>query len=305
MNILVTGGAGFIGSHIVDRYIKDGHKVLIVDNLSTGYKNNINPDAIFYKNDICNKKLENIFKKHKIDIINHHAAQVDLRLSLENPELDAKINIEGSLKIFHYAVRYKIKKVILASTGGAIYGEQEYYPADEKHITNPLSPYGIAKLTSEKYLQFFHRHYGLNYICLRYGNVYGPRQLPKADAGVIAVFCNKISKGKQPVINGDGKNTRDYIFVKDVVEANVKALKYKKSISVNIATGKETSINTLFELINNFFGNKVNEKHRKEIKGEQKRSVLDIKLAKKTLQWKPKYDIKEGIKLTCKSFDNK
>lgn len=304
MNILVTGGAGFIGSHIADRYIKEGHKVIIVDNLSTGYSRNINPIAIFYKIDIRSKKLEDIFKKHRIDIINHHAAQVDLRLSLANPQEDAKTNIEGSLNLFQNAIKYKIKKIILASTGGAIYGEQEYFPADEKHKTNPLSPYGIAKLTVEKYLEFYHRYYGINFICLRYSNVYGPRQLPKGEAGVIAVFCKKILKGKQPVINGKGINTRDFIYVGDVVEANLKALSYKKTITLNIGTGKETSINNVFRVINNYFGNKVKEKHSKEIYGEQKRSLLDNRLAKRIFKWKPLYEIKDGIELTCKYFEN-
>lgn len=303
MTILVTGGAGFIGSHIVDRYVKEGHKVIIADNLTTGNKRNINPKAIFYRVDICSKNLENVFRKHKIDVINHHAAQVDLRLSFNYPGEDAKVNIEGSLNIFQLAIKYKVKKVILASSGGAIYGEQEYFPADEKHTTNPLSPYGIAKLTTEKYLQFFHRHFGLEYVCLRYSNVYGPRQIAKGEAGVIAVFCNKISKAEKPIINGSGKNTRDFVFVEDIADANYRALHCNKSISVNIGTGNETSINSIFRLINNYFGNKVKEKHGKEIKDEQKRSVLDNKLALKVLKWKPKYDIKEGIILTCKSFD--
>jgi UDP-glucose 4-epimerase len=304
MNILVTGGAGFIGSHIADRYIKEGHKVIILDNLSTGYSRNINPKAIFYRIDIRSNKLEEIFKKHKIDVINHHAAQVDLRLSHSNPQEDAKINIEGSLNLFQNAIKYKVKKIILASTGGAIYGEQEYFPADEKHKTNPLSPYGIAKLTVEKYLEFYHRHYGINYVCLRYSNVYGPRQLPKGEAGVVAVFCKKISKGEQPIINGKGINTRDFVFVGDVVEANFKALSYNKTITLNIGTGKETSINSIFGIINKYFGNKVKEKHGKEIYGEQKRSLLDNRLAKKIIKWKPIYEIKEGIELTCKYFEN-
>lgn len=304
MNIIVTGGAGFIGSHVVDAYIKEGHKVIIADNLSTGYKNNINPKAIFYKVDIRDKDLEKIFKKHRIDIINHHAAQVDLRVSVADPENDANININGSLHLFRLAVKYKIKKIIFASTGGAIYGEQNYFPADEKHGTNPLSPYGIAKLTGEKYLDFFHRHFGIQYVCLRYGNVYGPRQLPKGQAGVIAVFCRQIIDGQQPVINGKGTNTRDFIYVVDVADANLKALKLKKSATVNIATGIETSVNNIFRYINRYYGNMFNEKHGKEIKGEQKRSVLDNKLAKKLLKWSPEYNFKEGIEETCKYFLN-
>jgi UDP-glucose 4-epimerase len=302
MNILVTGGAGFIASHIVDKYIKEGHKVIIVDNLSTGYKKNINPKAIFYKIDICSNKLEDVFEKHKIHIVNHHAAQIDLRLSFTNPEKDARVNIEGSLKIFHLATKYKVKKIIFASTGGAIYGEQKYFPADEKHNANPLSPYGIAKLTSEKYLEFFHRIYGINYTCLRYSNVYGPRQLPKGEAGVIAVFCRKILNNEQPVINGNGLNTRDFVYVKDVVEANFKALSLKKSETLNIATGIEKNVNNIFRLINRFYGNKGKEKHGKEIKGEQKRSSLDSSLAKKILHWTPKYNIEEGIEETCRYF---
>jgi UDP-glucose 4-epimerase len=302
MNILVTGGAGFIASHIVDKYIKEGHKVIIVDNLSTGYKRNINPKAVFYKIDICSKKLEDVFKKHKIQVINHHAAQVDLRLSFTNPEKDARVNIEGSLNIFRLAVKYNIKKIIFASTGGAIYGEQEYFPADEKHVANPLSPYGIAKLTSEKYLEYYHRFYGISYVCLRYSNVYGPRQLPKGEAGVVAVFCRKIIKCEQPVINGNGLNTRDFIYIYDIVEANFKALTLKKSATINIATGIEKNINKIFGLINNFYGNKVKEKHGKEIKGEQKRSSLDNSLAKKLLRWTPKYNIEKGLEETCRYF---
>ncbi len=302
MNILVTGGAGFIGSHIVDNYIENGHNVIIVDNLSSGYKSNINKKAIFYKLNICNKKLENVFKKHRIDIINHHAAQVDLRYSLSNPREDAKINIEGSLNLFQNAVKYNVKKIIFASTGGAIYGEQVRFPANEKHRTNPISPYGIAKLTVEKYLDYFYKIFGLNYICLRYSNVYGPRQLPKGEAGVVAAFCKKIIKGEQPIINGKGTNTRDFVFVNDVVNANLLALKYQKNVTLNIGTGKETSINDIFRLINNYFGNKIKEKHGNEIPGEQKRSLLDNRLAKLLLKWKPNYNIEEGIEITCKHF---
>ena len=305
MNILVTGGAGFIGSNIVDRYIKEGHKVIVVDNLSTGYLRNINTKAVFYKVDISSNKLEDIFKKHKIEVINHHAAQVDLRYSFDYPVEDARINIEGTLNLLQCAVKYKVKKIIFASSGGAIYGEQEYFPADEKHRINPLSPYGITKYTVENYLDFYRRNFGLNYVCLRYSNVYGPRQLPKGDAGVVAVFCKKLARKEQPVINGNGKNTRDFVFVYDVVDANYKALLYKKPITVNIATGKEISINKIFKLINNYYGNNIKEKHGKAIRGEQKRSSLDNTYASKTFKWKPKYSIEEGIELTCKFFYDK
>lgn len=301
MNIIVTGGAGFIGSHLVDVYIKEGHNVIIIDNLCTGYKDNINPKAIFYNADIRDN-LDKIFKKHKIDVISHHAAQVDLRLSLDNPENDASININGSLNIFQHAVKHNVKKVIFASSGGAIYGEQKYFPADELHITNPLSPYGIAKMTAEKYLDYYHRNYDLQYVCLRYGNVYGPRQLPKGQAGVISVFCNQILNGIQPVINGRGTNTRDFVYVEDVAKANLRALYYKKTATFNIGTGKETTVNQIFQYINSFFGNRFEEKHGNEIKSEQKRSVLDIGLAKRFLKWSPKYDFIDGIEKTCLYF---
>lgn len=304
MNILVTGGAGFIGSNIADRYIKEGHKVIIADNLSTGYLRNINAKAIFYKTDISGSKLEDIFKKHRIDVINHHAAQVDLRYSFDFPVEDAKINIEGALNILQLAIKYKVKKVIFASSGGAIYGEQEYFPANENHTKNPLSPYGITKLAVENYLGYYKKNYGLNYVCLRYSNVYGPRQLPKGDAGVVAVFCKKIIRKQQPVINGSGENTRDFVFIDDVVNANYKALFHKKSLTVNIGTGVETEINKIFRIINKYYGNKVKEKHGKPVKGEQKRSVLDNKLAAKTLKWKPKFTIDEGLGLTCRFFEH-
>ncbi|MBI5402307.1 MAG: SDR family NAD(P)-dependent oxidoreductase [Ignavibacteriae bacterium] len=304
MNILVTGGAGFIGSNIADRYIKEGHKVIIADNLSTGYLRNINTKAVFYKTDISGSKLEDIFKKHRIDVINHHAAQVDLRFSFDFPVEDAKINIEGTINLLQLAVKYKVKKIIFASSGGAIYGEQDYFPAGENHPKNPLSPYGITKLAVENYLGFYHRNYGLNYVCLRYSNVYGPRQLPKGDAGVVAVFCKKIIRKQQPLINGSGKNTRDFVFIEDVVNANYKALNCKKSLVVNIGTGVETQIIKVFRLINKYFGNKVKEKHGKPVKGEQKRSLLDNTLAVKSLKWKPKISIEEGLALTCRYFEH-
>ncbi|MBN1634479.1 MAG: NAD-dependent epimerase/dehydratase family protein [Ignavibacteria bacterium] len=295
MNILITGGAGFIASHIADANIRRRNKVFILDNLSSGDKGNINPRAKFYKKDIYKDNLEKIFRDNKIDVINHHAAQIDLRKSQTEPIFDARINIEGSLNLLKLAVKYKVRKVVFASSGGAVYGEQEYFPADEKHKTEPLSPYGISKLTVEKYLEFFRSYYGIKYVCLRYSNVFGPRQSMKGEAGVVSVFYKKILAGKNPVINGDGNQTRDYVFVDDVVKANLLAQSYRGSGIFNICTGRETSVNQLFRLINKNLNNRAEEVHGSGIYGEQVRSVLSNKLAGKKLLWKPETGIKAGI----------
>jgi len=234
MKILVTGGAGFIGSHVVDAYLELGHEVVVVDNLSSGSIENLNPKAKFYEMDIRDSDIEDLFKNEKPDVVNHHAAQMDVRKSVEDPIYDADVNIIGSLNLLQNCIKYGVKKFIFASTGGAIYGEQDYFPADEEHPTRPLSPYGVAKLTVEKYLYFYKEVHGLNYVVLRYANIYGPRQNPHGEAGVVAIFTSKMLKGEQPVINGDGFQTRDYTFVGDVVRANVLALSYEKSDVFNI-----------------------------------------------------------------------
>jgi UDP-glucose 4-epimerase len=304
MNILVTGGAGFIGSHIVDAYIKLGHNVIIADNMSTGVKNYINPAAKFYKIDICDEGISDLFKENSIDVINHHAAQIDLRKSVDDPKFDIKVNISGSVNLLQNAVANNIKKFIFASTGGAIYGEHDYFPADENHPTRPFAPYGINKLSVEKYLYYYNHVYGLNYTVLRYANVYGPRQNPHGECGVIAIFTDKILKGSEPLINGDGKQTRDYVFVKDVVKANVLALDDKKSTIYNIGTSHETDVNYIFEKINTFAETGFTEKHGPAKLGEQRRSVLSYEKIKKDLGWNPDVDIETGLKETTEYFKN-
>src|SRR4030067_654229 len=249
MNILITGGAGFIGSNAADRFIREGHQVIVVDNLTTGKLKNLNPKAKFYKIDIKNREgLEGIFKENKIDIINHHAAQMDVRKSVDDPIYDADVNILGSLNLLQLAVKHKIKKFIFASTGGAVYGEQDYFPADEKHPQNPLSPYGISKLSLEKYLYFYKITYNLDYTILRYANVYGPRQDPHGEAGVVAIFIQKMLNKEQPIINGNGEQTRDFVYVGDVVEANILAMENNPELDsgtdniFNIGTSIETSV---------------------------------------------------------------
>jgi UDP-glucose 4-epimerase len=305
MNILVTGGAGFIASNITDAFIAEGHAVVIVDNLSSGRRENINPNAVFYEMDIQSPEVETIFKNHAIDVVCHHAAQMDVRKSVADPKFDASVNILGMLNIMEHAVKYKVKKVIFASTGGAIYGEQDYFPADEKHPNQPLSPYGITKLCTEKYLFFYKAVYGLEHVILRYANIYGPRQSPHGEAGVVAIFTNKMLKGEQPVINGDGKQTRDYVFVGDVVRANVKALYHPHSDIFNIGTSIETDVNQLFNYIRVLIGAKCDEVHAPAKAGEQMRSVITARKAKDILGWEPTVSIEEGLRKTVEFFKSK
>lgn len=225
MNILVTGGAGFIASHIVDAYIEAGHDVTVVDNLSTGVESNVNPRAELHRVDVRDREaIDAIFDRKRFDLVNHHAAQLDVRVSVRDPQLDAMQNVIGSLNLFEAARRTGVRKLVFASTGGAIYGEQEYFPADENHPTNPISPYGVTKLTVEKYLHYYRAVHGIDHLIYRYTNVYGPRQNPHGEAGVIAIFCDRMFRGENPAINGDGEQTRDYVYVGDLVRAHMLGL---------------------------------------------------------------------------------
>jgi len=294
MKILVTGGAGFIASHVTDAYIQQGHEVFIVDNLSTGIKENVNPKARFFEMDIQDSQIFDLCEKEKFDAINHHAAQMDIRLSVKDPTFDARNNILGTINLLEAAVRTGVKKFIFISSGGAIYGEQDYFPADEEHPTRPLSPYGIAKLTGETY--------NLNFVILRYANIYGPRQSPNGEAGVIAIFSNKLLSGNQPIINGDGKQTRDYVYVADVVNANVKALTFENNDYFNIGTGLETDVNVLFHKLNHLTNVNAAENHCIAKQGEQLRSVLNSQKAKELLDWEPQVQLEEGLKKTVEFF---
>jgi UDP-glucose 4-epimerase len=304
MKILVTGGAGFIGSHIVDRLIEENHKVVVVDNLSTGNRDNLNKKAEFLKKNICDKKLADVFKKEKFDYVFHLAAQIDVRKSVENPQKSATDNILGSLNILESCKEYKIKKIIFASTGGAIYGDADIIPTPESYLENPLSPYGIEKLSVDKYLNYYYKVFKLPYISLRLGNVYGPRQNSKGEAGVVAIFIDKMMRGESPVINGAGRNTRDFVYVEDVVEANILAMKSKKTGVYNIGTGKETNINTIFRNLKKLLNSDYKEIHGEAKQGEQKKSCLDNRKAKKDLSWKPKIKIEEGLQKTAGWFKN-
>ncbi len=302
MKILVTGGAGFIGSHVADAYIEKGHEVVIIDNLSMGQMQNINPRARFIKLDIQDSEIEELFKKEHFDVVNHHAAQMDVRLSVADPIYDANNNIIGVINLLKASIENGVKKFIFISSGGAIYGEQNYFPANEEHPTRPLSPYGITKLTGEKYIYFFHHVYNLKFVILRYANVYGPRQNPKGEAGVIAIFTSRMLTGGQPVINGDGLQTRDYVFVGDVVDANLKALDFTSDDYFNIGTGIETNVNELFHQLNHLTSANVKEIHAPAQPGEQLRSVLNIEKAKKLLKWSPQIALTEGLAQTVDFF---
>ncbi len=303
MKILITGGAGFIGSHVGDLLIENNYEVAIVDNLSTGKLENINPKAVFYKCDIRDSEIFKIIETVKPQIIIHKAAQLSVRNSVEDPVNDANINIIGGLNVLEACRKLKVEKVIFASSGGVVYGEQQYFPADENHPTKPISPYGVAKLTFEKYLYYYNYTFGLKYTALRYANIYGPRQDPYGEAGVVAIFSKKLLSNEQPVINGDGKQTRDYVFVKDVAAANLAAVRSDFTGEVNIGTGVETDVNRLFDIMKNAAGQKdLKEVHAPAKEGEQIRSVLSYKKAKEILGWEPKMELKMGLAQTYDWF---
>jgi len=305
MKILVTGGAGFIASQIADAYITEGHNITIVDDLSTGFEENVNPAANFVKQSISDPGIVDLFKKEKFDLVNHHAAQIDVRKSVADPLFDANTNILGTINLLQSCVKTGVEKVIFASTGGAIYGEQEYFPADEAHPTSPVSPYGITKLTIEKYLYFYHLEHKLNYTILRYANVYGPRQNPFGEAGVVAIFTNKLLGNEQPLINGSGKQTRDYVFVDDVVKANLLAVKDEQSDIYNVGTAIETNVNAIYNILNDTIGKGQEEKHGPAAPGEQQRSVITSEKLYKKFNWKPATSIKEGLDKTVDYFREK
>ncbi len=303
MKILVTGGAGFIGSHIVDSYIELGHSVVVVDDLSTGFEENLNPRAIFYKIDIRDfEGLKTLFEREKPEVVNHHAAQIDVRKSLQDFIFDADVNIMGSLNLLRLSLEYRVKKFIFASTGGAIYGEPLYLPVNEKHPAFPLSAYGAAKLAVETYLDVLYKNFSLPYISFRYANVYGPRQNPLGEAGVVAIFTNKMMKGESPTIFGDGEQTRDFVYVKDVVSVNIIALETNKVGVYNIGTSKRTSVNEVFRKIKNMLGTDIQPIYGEERKGEVKHIALDASLAERELGWRPLYDLDTGLSETINFY---
>jgi UDP-glucose 4-epimerase len=295
MKIVVTGGAGFIGSHVADVYIAAGHEVFVIDDLSSGERGNLNPKARFHHLDLLDAKIPALIADIRPDVLCHHAAQMDVRRSVSDPMFDARVNIIGFINLLEAGKRSGLKKVVFASSGGAIYGEQEKFPAAEEHPKRPASAYGVSKLTGENYLAYYHTTFNIPYVALRYANVYGPRQNFRGEAGVVAIFIDQLLSGNVPVINGDGKQTRDFVYVGDVAAANLRALQTPYVGGINIGTGVETDLVTLYEKICRQTNSKIAAAHGPAKEGEQRRSSLDCALAKKILDWSPKTSLDEGL----------
>ncbi len=304
---LVTGGAGFIGSNIVDELINLGEIPIVVDDLSTGDRANLSSDVIFYQCDVRNKdQLEKVFQAERPKYLIHTAAQISVSKSVREPSYDAQVNIMGMINLLDLSVKYGVEKFIFSSSGGVMYGEDpKIYPTPESVCPDPLSPYGIAKLACEKYLKFYQKEHGLRYTALRYGNVYGPRQNPDGEAGVIAIFAKKMLRGEQVTINGDGEYVRDYVYVKDVVSANIKAIELGDGENINIGTGIGKSVNDVFSALKSRINYTLNPVYGPARAGDLRKSILDNSKAKHILHWEPVYDFERGISETVSYFEGR
>ncbi len=311
--VLVTGGAGFIGSHVVDGYLRRGWEVVVVDNLSTGKKDNLNRKATFYKMDITDPDIDRLFLEEKFDLVNHHAAQIDVRISVRDPLLDAQINVLGTLNLLTNCQKHKVDSFIFISSGGVVYGEPDSLPPKEEFTKNPLSPYGVSKHTIEHYLYYYQQTFGLRYLALRYANVYGPRQDPHGEAGVITIFTGKMLQGKMPFIYGDGEQLRDYIYVEDVVavnmagtervqELNKRQISSPDDLAYNVGTQKTSSVNLIYQILGQITGFEKPARYAPEREGEIRRIYLNIEKAKKEFGWKPELDLREGLVKTVDWF---
>jgi len=302
MKILVTGGAGFIGSHVVDAYLAAGHDVVVVDDLSTGHRENLNPRARFHPLDIQDPRTAELLRDERPDVLNHHAAQMDVRRSVADPLFDARVNVLGTIHLLEAARQAGVRRVVFVSSGGAVYGEQETFPASETHTTNPLSPYGVSKRAGELYAFFYQAEYQLPFVALRYANVYGPRQDPHGEAGVVAIFTGKMLRGEPVSVNGDGLQTRDYVYVGDVARANLLALERDVTGPVNVGTGVETDVNTLARHLLEATGSGSEIRHGPTKPGEQRRSVVDARRAGERLGWRPEVGLRDGLRQTVAFF---
>ncbi|MGP4079009.1 NAD-dependent epimerase/dehydratase family protein [Pseudalkalibacillus sp. R45] len=300
--IMVTGGSGFIGSHIVEELLDEGHEVIVVDNFSTGKKENLNKkDVSVFDCDIRSQKLEEIIRENSPEYIIHQAAQSSVPISINDFLYDHDVNIKGSLNIIDLARKNGVKKIVFASSA-AIYGNPVSLPVNEKHPVNPLSPYGVSKLTIENYLKISKELYGLDYTVLRYGNVYGPRQDAQGEGGVVAIFADRIMKGEVPYIHGDGNQTRDFIFVKDIARANVSALKNGNGAHLNLSSNTEITINKLFGTMSKLSGKEIKPRYTDARSGDIRESVLCNKSAIEKLQWEPIYTLEDGLRMTLDHY---
>lgn len=300
MKILVTGGAGFIGSNVVDAYIREGHEVVVVDDLSSGKKINIHPEATFYLMDIRSDDLQKVFDIERPDVVNHHAAQKSVPKSVDDPVLDADLNIIGLLNVLNQSVRYGVKKVIFISSGGALAGDAEVIPTDEDHMADMISPYAISKYVGEKYLHFYSVTHGLKYVTLRYANVYGPRQVAEGECGVVPIFMDNYLAGQPSELfayaDQPRGTTRDYVYVEDVARANVLALKKGEGLPINIGTGVEMHIEDIYRQMQEVLDHDLPLIRKPERVGDVRRSCLDCTRAREILGWEAQVDFKEGIK---------
>ena len=300
--VCITGGAGFIGSHLAEAFLGEGYRVLIIDNLSGGRAENVPSGAELHVLDIRSKEAAELVRTGGVDLLVHHAAQMDVRKSVEDPVFDADVNILGSLNLLEAARHGGVRQVIFASTGGAIYGEQDYFPADENHPVRPVSPYGVSKLALERYLFFYNVAYGLDATCLRYANVYGERQNPHGEAGVVAIFLNRLLAGQTPTINGPGLQTRDYVHVSDVVRANLAVVGKKGFHIYNVGTGVETSVVDLYKEIARAVGSPAEAQHGPAKPGEQQRSVIQASLLRGEMGLPDPLPLQQGIQRTADWF---
>jgi UDP-glucose 4-epimerase len=303
MKVLVTGGAGFIGSHVVDMLLDSGHEVVVVDNLSTGRRSNLNPRAKFYHLDIRSPELESVFELERPEVVDHHAAQADVRRSMVDPLFDAEVNILGSIKLAQHSMKYGVRKFIHISSGGAAYGEPEYLPCDENHPVQPLCPYGASKYTFELYLHLFKVAYGLDYTVIRYPNVYGPRQDPQGEAGVVAIFAGQMMRRQPVTINGDGEQVRDYVYVTDCAGANLMVLKSGSGRIYNLGYGTGTTVNQIFAYLAEITEYTQEANYGPAKAGETYRIYLDARRAGAELGWKPTMGLQEGLQKTVVYLD--
>ena len=298
MNILVTGGAGFIGSHLVDRLVADGHSVAAVDILATGKRANVNPQAALYEIDICSPALAAAFEAARPEVVFHVAAHASVSESVRDPMHDAEVNVLGTLNVLQQCAAYGVKRIVFSSTGGALYGEPERLPADEEHPVRPLSPYGASKDAAEAYVRTLCSLSGIRYTILRYGNVYGPRQDPFGEAGVVAIFANAMMRGQRPTIFGDGSQERDYVYVDDVVQANVLALGQDEDGVYNIGTGQGATVAQVFDALAGATDYGSGPEHALERPGDVHRIYLDVSRAERELGWSAAVSLAEGIRRT-------